>query len=68
MTKASEMVKVFETAIASNVGVAEVTVDGTKVRYDRQQLISEYEFWKRQAAKERGSRPLSRGFDLGTAW
>lgn len=62
--KASEMVKLLEEAMEQNVGVAEVVIDGLKVRYDRAQLMVELDYWRRQAAKASGKRPLFRGIDL----
>lgn len=67
-TTATEMVKLLKQALASNVGVAEVVVDGQKVRYDRQQAMDELAFWERKAATESGTRSRFRGFNLNSGW
>jgi len=68
MATAIEMVQALEQALSKNVGVAEVIVDGQKVRYDRAQAMQELDYWRQRAAKQNGKRPRFRGIDVGTAW
>lgn len=62
------MVDALETALASNVGVAEIVVDGEKVRYDRAQAMAELRYWKRQVARSNGRRPVVGQIRLDSAW
>lgn len=65
---ASDMVDLLTEALAKNVGVAEVVIDGQTVRYDRASLLKELEFWQARLGKQSGKRPLFRGVDIGDAW
>jgi hypothetical protein len=65
---ATEMVRILTEALAKNVGVAEVDIDGQTVRYDRASLIKELTFWEKRAGEQSGKRPLFRGVDLSDAW
>ena len=62
------MVRLIEDALSTNLGVAEIVVDGQKVRYDRAQLLTELAYWRRKAQAEAGTRPLTKGFDISSAW
>lgn len=68
MPTAKQMVDLLEAALSKNAAVAEVVVDGQRVKFDRAQALLELDYWKRQAAKTAGTKPLFRGFDLGSAW
>jgi hypothetical protein len=58
MATPAEMVTTLEAAIAATpAGTAEIEVDGRRVRYDRQQLVNELEYWRRRAAAADGTRP-----------
>lgn len=61
--------KVFEleSALAQNLGVSEVVVDGVRVKYDRKQLLEELRFWKRKLAYATRRRRVSSGINLGGA-
>jgi len=67
-TEPSDMVDTLEAALASNAGVVEVVVDGTRVRYDRAQALRELDYWKREAARKAGTRPKIASINLGSAW
>ncbi len=68
MAKAQEMVKLIETALASNPGVVRITTDGQSVEWNREQALKELEYWQKQSLKASGTRPLFRGVDISTAW
>lgn len=68
MASAREMVDKLESALAENVGVVSVSVDGTSVRYDRAQAMEELKFWRRRLARESGRRPIVGQINLGGAW
>lgn len=61
------MVKQIEEALSKNLGVAEVTVDGQKIRYDRQQLLKELAMWRSKAAAEAG-KTMFKGFNISNGW
>jgi hypothetical protein len=64
-SKAKEMVHLLEQALSENIGVRSVTVDGQTVTYESQDaMIKTLEYWRREATKAGGRRPLWRGFDL----
>lgn len=58
------MVDALEAALVDNAGVAEVVVDGVRVKYDRKQALEELNFWRRQLARERGTRPIASSINL----
>jgi hypothetical protein len=68
MATAKQMVDILEKALASNVGIDSVTVDGQTIRFNRSQALTELDYWKRQAAKEAGKRNPFRGVDIGSAF
>lgn len=68
MATAKQMVDILEKALQSNVAIDSVTVDGQTVRFNREQALSELEYWRSQAAKETGKRRLFRGVDIGSAF
>ena len=67
-TTAESLLSSAETAMASNAGVAEVEVDGQRVKYDRGAGMSERSDLKREVAREAGSRPAVSCLDLSQAW
>jgi hypothetical protein len=54
---AQSMIEALESALSENAGVVSVNVDGTSVRYDRQQALRELDYWQRQKAQQAGKRP-----------
>ena len=54
----AQMVLLLREALAKNVGVVSVNIDGRQVSFNRQQAISELNFWERRLARENGTRPL----------
>ena len=58
LTHAASMVALFEAALKNNIGVNSVSVDGFTTSFNRQQAISELNYWKRRVGAEPGSRPL----------
>lgn len=68
MATASEMVEALTTALASNVGVVEVQVDGQRVKYDRKQALEELRFWQSQANRAEGKRPIAGQIRLDGSW
>jgi len=62
---ASDNVQALEQFLAQNVGVGQVTVDGTTVRYERSQALEELKYWRRQEAREAGRRRRATRIDLG---
>ncbi len=66
--KPKQMVTLLEDALATNPGVVEVTVDGQRVKYDRNQALKELDYWRDRAAKDAGRKSRFRGFDIGSAW
>lgn len=63
-TTAKQMIQQIEAALAQNVGVAEIQVDGQKVRFDRPQLLAELDYWTNRQAREGKKRPLFRSVSL----
>lgn len=61
-TFAEDQVTRLETLLASNVGVAEVVVGNTRVKYD--DLLKQYDYWKAKVARESGSRPRAAQINL----
>lgn len=59
------MIEALEAFLATNVGVGQVTVDGTSVRYERAEALRQLEYFKRQrdARKSKVS-----SINLGSAW
>ena len=55
-TFSEKMVEKIEELLKSAVGLSEVSFDGQTVKYV--DLISQYEYWKRQVAIESGTRPI----------
>lgn len=68
MATASEMVEALTTALASNVGVVEVQVDGQRVKYDRKQALEELQFWQSQCNRAEGKRPIAGQIRLDGSW
>ncbi len=69
MASATDMVRLLEEALAKNIGVKQVTVDGQTISFEsRESMLAELQFWKKQAATAAGRRSLFRGFDLGSAY
>jgi hypothetical protein len=64
-TFAQQMLRKVKCVLDENVGVAEVQVNGTKVRYD--DLLKQYEYWKREVALESGGRRRVRSINLRNA-
>lgn len=62
------MVEALTTALASNVGVVEVQVDGQRVKYDRKQALEELQFWQNQCNREDGKRPITGQIRLDGCW
>ena len=59
------MVTALETALSSNIGVKQISVDGQTLTFvDRSQMIEELKFWRAEAAKVTGRRRPFRGVDL----
>ncbi len=68
-TTAENMVAALETALASNVGVSSITVDGLTISYQsRAQMLSELRHWKDEVAKQSGKRPRAATIGLSGAW
>lgn len=63
-TTAKQMIQQIEAALAQNVGVAEISVDGQKVRFDRAQLLAELDYWMSRQQREGKKRPLFRSVNL----
>ena len=55
-TFADQMVAKYQQLLLENAGAASVDVDGRKVAYA--DLEAKWRFWKAQAAKEKGRRPV----------
>ena len=64
MTVASDMVAAIESALAKNVAIVSVTFDGITTQYDRRQALEELKFWRREVAKEQGTRPRVSSINL----
>ena len=64
MTMAETMKTKLETALASNVGVVQITIDGQTIRFDRKQALQEYRFWCRIYNREQGNKPLAAAVNL----
>ena len=61
-----DMVNAFEAALQTMApGVTQVTVDGTGVTYNRDQLIKELEYWRKRAAKAAGRKSVINQVRLG---
>lgn len=65
---AREMVALLEEALASNSGVKSITVDGQSITFDRAQALQELDYWRRQALRAAGKRPITRSINLSSAW
>ena len=65
-----QMVKMLEEALEANPLVAQVTVDGQTVRYDRAGALKELEYWRTKLATEAGTgtRLRFRGVNIGGSW
>lgn len=69
MAIADDMVTAIETALQDSPGVVEIqTPDGTRVKYDRGQALSELQYWKRQQQIAANTRQKVKQIDLGGAW
>lgn len=64
MTVAEDMVATIESALAKNVAIVSVTFDGITTQYDRRQALEELKFWRREVAKEQGTRPRVSSINL----
>ncbi len=53
------MVATLKAALATDAAIVSVKIDGTEVRYDRQQALRELSFWETRAARENGTRPVA---------
>ncbi|MDE2100064.1 MAG: hypothetical protein KGL39_22610 [Patescibacteria group bacterium] len=60
---AAAQVARLETLLSQCVGVQSITVDGQTVTYA--DLLAQYQFWKRRAAVENGTRPFVSQINLG---
>lgn len=63
-----QMIERLEEAIESNAGVAEIVVDGQKVRYDRKQMLDELAYWRRVDARRLNRRPVAGSLRLDNSW
>jgi hypothetical protein len=62
---AKQMVTALKEALAQNIGVRSVVVDGQTIQFDsRSEMREELEFWERKVKAEAGTRKLFRGVDL----
>jgi hypothetical protein len=52
----------LEKLLASNVGVKQVTVGNTTIAYE--DLLKQYDYWKRKVARENGCRPRASQINL----
>ncbi|MFA9478518.1 hypothetical protein ACERK3_09440 [Phycisphaerales bacterium AB-hyl4] len=58
------MVDTLEKFLAQGVGVGQVVIDGTTVRYDRKQAMDELEYWRRRLARQERRRRRFSTIDL----
>ena len=64
MAQTQQMIDALESALSENAGVVSVNVDGTSVRYDRQQALRELDYWKREQSRAQGRRPRASSVNL----
>jgi hypothetical protein len=57
-TTTSDMVVKLREAAASNIGVVSINIDGRIIVFNRQQLLSELDYWERKSAKENNTRSI----------
>jgi len=65
---AAEMVTNIKTALRKNPGVKKITVDGIGVDIDRAQALDELKYWKAEAAKEAGTKPVVSTMNLSSSF
>jgi len=64
-TKSKAMIAALKEALASNIGVKSIEVDGQKLTFnDRADIIAELKYWQTEEAKSTGRRRPFRGVDL----
>ena len=59
---AETMVAKYEALLQKAVGLREVMVNGQRISYA--ELEQQYQFWKREAARADGKRPVASNIDL----
>ena len=59
---AQTMVAKLEALLAANPGAQSVSVDGNSISFG--DLLAQYNYWKKIAARQSGSRPVSAQVDL----
>lgn len=59
---AYHQVERLERLLTNNVGVKSITVGNTLVSYD--DLLKQYDYWKRKVARENGRRPRASQINL----
>lgn len=65
-THAEAMVAKYETLLLSAAGHKSISVGGESVSYD--DLEAKYRYWKREVAREAGTKPVVSSFDLSKAF
>jgi hypothetical protein len=69
VTTPREMISLLQNALASNIGVKQIDVDGQKIVFnDRAAMIAELKFWQVEQAKFTGKRKPFRGINMGTSF
>ena len=62
-TFADTMLAKYETLLQTSAGLDTVSVDGQSVRYT--DVEAKYRYWKREVARQAGTRPQAASINLG---